>query len=109
MSQSRLNKKLYTDITRLKLLDTASASPRFRVENTPFTGDEDDNVLDQERTDYFITGRIFPNSEIFNERSYLIEMKLTRTFPVDPPEVRFQTPIYHPNIGTDGTSLIFKE
>jgi ubiquitin-protein ligase len=102
---SKLNKRLYTDITRLKLLDTDTAEPRFRLQQSPFTGDEDDDELaNQVREDYVITGQIFPKSNIFNERSYLIEMKLTKTFPIDPPEVRFLTLIYHPNVGKDGMS-----
>jgi len=29
-------------------------------------------------------------------------MKLTQNFPIDPPEVRFLTPVYHPNVAKDG-------
>jgi ubiquitin-protein ligase len=105
MTEPKLNKRLYTDITRLKLLDTNTAEPRFRLQQSPFTGDEDeDEVANQKREEYLIIGQIFPKSNIFNERSYLIEMKLTKTFPIDPPEVRFLTPIYHPNIDKDGRS-----
>jgi ubiquitin-protein ligase len=105
MTEPKLNKKLYTDITRLKLLDTNTAEPRFRLQKSPFTGDEDDDeVANQKREEYVIIGQIFPKSNIFNERSYSIEMKLTKTFPFEPPEVRFLTPIYHPNVGTDGRS-----
>lgn len=110
MAQPRLNKKLYTDITRLKLLDIDSAPTRFRIEKSPFTGEEDEDVVaNQERTDYVVTGQIFPTSEIYNQRSYKIELKLTRNFPIDPPEVRFLTPIYHPNIATDGLFCDFCE
>jgi ubiquitin-protein ligase len=102
----QLNKKLYTDITRLRLLDRDSADVRFRLQQSPFTGDEDEEeLLPEKREDYVITGQIFPTSEIFRERSYLIEMKLTKTFPLDPPEIRFLTPMYHPNIDKDGNSF----
>jgi ubiquitin-protein ligase len=102
---SKLNKRLYTDITRLKLLDRDTAEPRFRLQQSPFTGDEEDDELDnQKQEEYLIVGQIFPKSNIYNERSYSIEMKLTKTFPFEPPEVRFLTPIYHPNVGRDGTS-----
>jgi len=105
MAQSRLNKRLYTDITRLKLLDKDKAEVRFRLQKSPFANDEDDNELaNQNQEEYLVTGQIFPESNIYNERSYLIEMKLTKTFPIDPPEVKFLTPIYHPNVGTDGRS-----
>jgi len=105
MAESKLNKKLYTDITRLKLLDTDSAEVKFRLQQSPFTGEEDpDQLANQKRVEYFIVGQIFPNSDIYRERSYQIELKLTKTFPMDPPEVRFLTPIYHPNVGKDGKS-----
>ncbi len=52
--------------------------------------------------DYVILGRIFPASYIYNQGAYHIEMKLTNTFPFDPPEVRFLTPVYHPHDGKDG-------
>jgi ubiquitin-protein ligase len=102
---SKLTKKLYTDITRLKLLDTDTAEVRFRIQQSPFNDDEDQDQLAAKKQDeYVVTGLIFPNSEIYRERSYLIEMKLTKTFPIDPPEVRFLTSIYHPNVGKDGES-----
>jgi ubiquitin-protein ligase len=105
MTESKLNKRLYTDITRLKLLDKDTADVRFRLQKSPFTGDEDeDELADQKREEYVIIGQIFPKSNIFNERSYSIEIKLTKTFPFEPPEVRFLTPIYHPNIDKDGRS-----
>ena len=102
---TRLNKRLYTDITRLKLLDTVQADPRFRLQQSPFTGDEEDEDLaNRNQEEYLITGQVFPTSNPFNKCSYLIEMKLTKTFPMDPPEVRFLTSMYHPNVGRDGKS-----
>jgi ubiquitin-protein ligase len=80
-------------------LNTDNAEVRFRLQQSPFTGDEDqDQLAAKEREEYTITGQIFPKSEIFRERSYLIEIKLTKTFPIEPPEVRFLTTMYHPNI-----------
>jgi ubiquitin-protein ligase len=103
MASSRLNKVLYTDITRLKLLDKESAEIRFRLKDSPFTGEEDsDELAAKSREEYVVTGQIFPKSEIYRERSYLIEMKLTKTFPLDPPEVKFLTKMYHPNVWKDG-------
>jgi ubiquitin-protein ligase len=99
MAESRLNKTLYTEITRLKLLDTDTAESRFRLQKSPFNDDESDN---QEKEGYVVVGQIFPKSNIYNERSYSIEIKLKKTFPFEPPEVRFLTPIYHPNIDKDG-------
>jgi ubiquitin-protein ligase len=106
MSEPKLNKRLYTDITRLKLLDKKDAKPRFKLTQSPFTGDDNevDQVADQPREEYLIIGQIFPMSNIYCERSYSIEIKLTKTFPADPPEVQFLTPMYHPNVGIDGKS-----
>jgi ubiquitin-protein ligase len=87
------------------LLDRDSADVRFRLQQSPFTADEDKELLSEKQQDYVITGQIFPTSEIFRERSYLIEMKLTQTFPLDPPQIRFLTPMYHPNIDKDGKLL----
>jgi ubiquitin-protein ligase len=100
MAQSRLS-RIYAEITRLQLLDTDTANPRFRLQKSAFNDDELDN---QKQEEYVIIGQIFPKSNIFNERSYSIEMKLTKIFPFKPPEVRFLTPIYHPNIDKDGRS-----
>jgi len=103
MASSKLNKVLYTDITRLKLLDKESAEIRFRLKESPFDGIEDqDDLTAGKREEFFVIGQIFPKSEIYRERSYLIEMKLKRTFPIDPPEVKFLTKIYHPNVRKDG-------
>ena len=99
-----LTKPLYTDITRLKLLDRDNAEVKFRLKDSPFKDDEDEEeLIGRNREDYVITGQVFPKSDIYRERSYMIEMKLTKKFPIDPPEVRFLTPIYHPNVEKDGT------
>ncbi len=45
-------------------------------------------------------------SGIYRERSYLIEIKLTITFPMNPSKVRFLTLIYHPNVDKDDKALI---
>jgi ubiquitin-protein ligase len=105
MASSKLNKVLYTDITKLKLLDRDGAEVRFRLKESPFTGTEDsDELAADNREEFSVIGQIFPKSEIYRERSYLIEMKLTRMFPTNPPEVRFLTPMYHPNVKKDGKS-----
>ncbi len=106
-TSSKLTKKLYTDITRLKLLDTDDAEVRFRLKESPFSGNEDDEQLAADkRAEYIVTGQIFPNSDMYRERSYLIELNLTRNFPANPPEVRFLTPIYHLNVDKEGKSKI---
>jgi hypothetical protein len=67
MATTQLNKKLYTEITRLKLLNKSDSRPRFILEQSPFNEDDDDD--DDDRNDVVIVGRIFPNSEIYNQVS----------------------------------------
>ena len=86
------------------MLDQKDKSPRFRLHQSPFPDDDDEVAMEaaQSSSEFVVTGQIFPTLEIYNQRSYLIEMKLIRTFPFDPPEVRFLTPIYHINVAKDG-------
>lgn len=97
---SQLNKALWTNMTKLKLLNKDNASVRFILDKSPF--DEEDNESTTEQNVYVIIGRIFPNSEIFKEYTIQIEMKLTSNYPIEPPEMRIITPIYHPNVDKNG-------
>ena len=49
-----------------------------------------------------ILGRILPKSNIYNQAAFQIELKLLPEFPFKAPEVRFITPIYHPNVDDKG-------
>jgi ubiquitin-conjugating enzyme E2 D/E len=51
---------------------------------------------------WVILGCILPTTEPYCRRSFRIKMILSYCFPLDPPEVRFLSPIYHPNVGTNG-------
>jgi ubiquitin-protein ligase len=104
MSGSVLNKRLFTDINRLKLCNKTDSPVRFSVDKSPFNddGEQEETGSSDNPKEILIIGRIYPNSEIFREGAFQIEMKLTNTYPLDPPEVRFITPIYHPNVGKDG-------
>jgi ubiquitin-protein ligase len=104
MAGPKLNKDLFTDINRLKLLNTSTANPKFILDKSPFNddGDQEEAGASASPKDIIIIGRILPESEIYREGAYQIEMKLLPTFPFDPPDVRFLTPIYHPNVGKDG-------
>jgi ubiquitin-protein ligase len=100
MSQtSLLNKPLWNNITRLKLLNKPDGPVKFILEKSPFDEEEMDAAAPK---DIIITGRILPDSKIYREGAYRIEMKLLPSYPCNPPEVRFLTPIYHPNVGQDG-------
>ncbi|CAF3466449.1 unnamed protein product [Rotaria socialis] len=105
MSGPKLNKELYNNIVLLKLLNTNSV-PKFQLEQSPFKDDDDDDESESSASanqrEVVVTGRIFPDSDIYNQGSFMIEMKILNSFPFDPPEVRFLTPIYHPLVGQDG-------
>jgi len=96
MTETKLTKALYTDITKLKLCNKHDALVRFLLDKSPF------DIDDAKSNENIIIGRILPESDIYKEGAYQIEIKLTVNFPIDPPEVRFLTPIYHPNVGKDG-------
>jgi hypothetical protein len=98
----KLNMELYTDINKLKLLTPTSTPTRFKLLKSTFDDDDEDEGAAATPKEIIITGQIFPNSEIFNQGSYKIEMKLPSSYPFEPPEVRFVTPIYHPNVDKEG-------
>lgn len=96
---SKLNKSLWTNISKLKLLNEENDCVRFLLDKSPFDENSNkDNI-------YVIIGRILPKSDIFKEKSIQIEMKLTSNYPMEPPEVRILTPMYHPNIDKDGKKI----
>jgi ubiquitin-protein ligase len=104
MAQSKLNQHLKIQIDELKSLATNNQAPViFNLDNSSFNEEQIvDLVESKERV---IIGRIFPNSDIFKEGTYQIEIKLTSIYPLDPPKIRFITPIYHPNVGKDGKEI----
>ena len=85
---SRLNKSLWTNITRLKLLTKPDAPVRFLLEKSPFD-DEDEERSAAEKDEYVVVGRILPESNIYKESAFQIEMKLTSKYPQEAPAVRF--------------------
>jgi len=104
MAQLKLNQHLKIQINELKLFATNSQAPVvFNLDNLSFNIDE---VIDfTESKERVITGRIFPNSDIYVNGAFQIEIKLPPIYPLDPPKVRFITPIYHPNVGKDGKKI----
>ncbi len=105
MGSEKLTKVLHTDITKLKLCSKSDAPVRFLLDKSPF--DDDETTGSAKPKDLIILGRILPESDIYKEGAYQIEIKLQPTFPAEPPEVRFITPIYHPNVGKDGNSQYY--
>jgi len=106
MASSKLNKQLWTDINKLRVLKDAKTQPKFILDQSPFDDGEEETAAAAAPKEYVIIGRILPDSEIYKEGAYQIEMKLTATFPFDPPEVRFITKIYHPNVSEEGKKIL---
>ncbi|CAF1102393.1 unnamed protein product [Rotaria sordida] len=87
-------KRIITEITKLQNLatDNNPSSAKFLLDKSPVDTPGSNLIL----------GRIFPRSQIYNQAAFQIEIKLPAEFPFKPPEVRFITPIYHPNVGDEG-------
>jgi ubiquitin-protein ligase len=104
MTQLKLNQHLKIQIDELKSFATNSNAPIiFNLTSLSFNIDE---VIDfSESKERVITGHIFPNSDIYVNGAFQIEIKLPPIYPLDPPKVRFITPIYHPNVGKDGKEI----
>ncbi|CAF1352442.1 unnamed protein product [Rotaria sp. Silwood1] len=98
-------KQAWAELTKLKLLGPTGTSPGiFIVDESPFQHEEGAASAKSEYD--FIVGRIFPSSNIYKEGAYRLEMKFAPGYPFRPPQVRFTTPIYHPNVDKDGLVCI---
>lgn len=102
---SGTNKRLITEITKLKGLSTNPdpSSVKFLLDKSPI----DESSAGprggaSNASQNIILGRILPTSNIYNQAAYQIEIKLPPEFPFKPPEVRFVTQIYHPNVDEQG-------
>ncbi|UJR31833.1 hypothetical protein I4U23_019310 [Adineta vaga] len=100
-ASSGANKRLITELTKLKALSTNESSVKFLLDKSPI----DDPATAGRAgasTANVILGRILPTGNIYNQAAFQIEIKLPAEFPFKPPEVRFVTPIYHPNVDEQG-------
>ena len=86
------NKRILNEVSKLQALGASGASTRFILDKSP-VDDPSSSV---------IIGRILPNSQVYNQAAFQIEMKLPAEYPFKAPELRFLTPIYHPNVDEDG-------
>jgi ubiquitin-protein ligase len=99
------NKRLITEITKLKALSTNndSSSVKFLLDKSPVDDQSGGSRASPGNSaQHIILGRILPTSNIYNQAAFQIEIKLPAEFPFKPPEVRFVTPIYHPNVDEAG-------
>lgn len=102
---SNTNRRLLTEIKKLKDLsaNTDPSSVKFILDKSPV--DEQSGASrggSNASSQNIIVGRILPMSNIYNQAAYQIEVKLPAEFPFKPPEVRFITGIYHPNVDEQG-------
>ena len=88
-------------MTRLKLYSQGDDLAKFILDKNPFDDEEEERAA-AERDEYIITGRVMPQTGIYKEMGFEIEMRLKSDYPNKPPEVRILTPVYHPNIEDDG-------
>jgi ubiquitin-protein ligase len=83
-------KKLQASVT-----STDPSVGKLLIDKSPL--DDQENV-----TSNTILGRILPNSDIYNQATFQIEITLGPDHPFKPSEVRFTTSIYHPSVDKDG-------
>jgi ubiquitin-protein ligase len=104
-ASSGANKRLITEVAKLKALSTNNdpSSVKFLLDKSPI---DDPAAVTRANignaAQNIILGRILPTSNIYNQAAFQIEIKLPAEFPFKPPEVRFVTPIYHPNVDEQG-------
>ncbi|UJR14872.1 hypothetical protein I4U23_001857 [Adineta vaga] len=91
MAGSGTNRRILSELTRLQGLSTNS-DVKFLLDKSP--ADDPSSSL--------ILGRILPKSNIYNQAAFQIEIKLLPEYPFKAPELRFITPIYHPNVDDKG-------
>jgi ubiquitin-protein ligase len=96
---SPITKQLWNELSRIKLFnqDNNLQKGKFFYENSLFYGDEEDSP-----TRNIISGKLWPTSNIYKDYALLIEIHLPPTYPVDPPEVKIDNLIYHPNVDDKG-------
>jgi ubiquitin-protein ligase len=97
-ASSPLNKKLWGELTKIKLFDAKNnlKEGKFFYENSSFDHSQDD--LPENYAQNVIIGRLWLTSNIYKNHALRIELHLPSGYPMQPPEVIIMTPIYHPNV-----------
>ncbi|CAF1409921.1 unnamed protein product [Adineta steineri] len=91
---SGANRRIMAEITRLQALGTSNdpSSVKYILDKSPLDDAQSNLIL----------GRILPKSNPYNQAAFQVEVKLPAEYPFKAPEVRFITPIYHPNVDDKG-------
>lgn len=94
MAAPAVNKRILNEVTKLKEMEKNNdpQAVKFILDKSP-VDDPSANI---------ILGRILPNSNIYNQAAFQIEIKLPPEYPFKAPELRFVTKIYHPNVDDQG-------
>ena len=94
MATPTVNRRIMTEVDRLEKLRTGTdpSGLKFLLDQSPVNNPSSNIIL----------GRILPTSNIYSQAAYQIEIKLPAEYPFKAPEVRFVTPIYHPNVDDKG-------
>lgn len=66
---SRLNKGLWTNITRLKLYAQGDATGHFILEQNPFDDAEEEKAA-AAIEEYIVSGRVFPKTGLYKETGF---------------------------------------
>lgn len=94
-------KQVYVEVGKLRLLGPTSTSPgTFILDDFPNLDNAEEGATKIE--DPIIAGRILPTNELYKEGAFRLVMKFSANYPFKPPEVHFDTPIYHLNVDKDG-------
>ncbi|CAF1028366.1 unnamed protein product [Rotaria sp. Silwood1] len=95
---SPLNKKLWRELTDVKLLgeNNKLKKGKFTYESSSFDYSQDE--LPKDYAQNVIIGRLELTSNIYKNHALRIEIHLPPEYPMKPPEVVIVTPIYHPNV-----------
>ena len=103
-ASSGSNKRLINEVTKLKALSNNpdASSMKFLLDRSPIDESSRTGSSSDVKAENIILGRILPTSHVYCHHAFQTEMKLPADLPFKPPEVRFITPIYHPNVDEKG-------
>ena len=98
-TSSPLTKQLWNELSRIK-----NFTPQNNLENGKFFYEDSLFYEPHEGSSMqnVISGRLWPTSNIYKDHALRIEIHLPSTYPLDPPAVKIDNVIYHPNVDDKG-------